>query len=150
MAGGSKTPKKPPWYVSGLAFECVNCGRCCAGPEEGYVWITDAEIAAIAEHLGIPADQVRIKYCRRVRKRWSLIEEPENNDCVFLAQQPDGSNACQIYPVRPMQCRTWPFWPANLASAHTWAEAQKRCMGINRGRLWFWEEIEAMHNATIE
>ena len=32
-----------PWYASGLAFECTQCGDCCSGPEEGYVWVTPEE-----------------------------------------------------------------------------------------------------------
>ena len=37
-------------------------------------------------------------------------------DCVFLKEDPErGRKTCSIYPVRPLQCRTWPFWPENLA-----------------------------------
>ena len=42
---------KIPWYVAGLAFECQQCGGCCSGPAEGFVWATDAEIAAVAGTL---------------------------------------------------------------------------------------------------
>jgi Fe-S-cluster containining protein len=47
-----------------------------------------------------------------------------------------------IYPVRPSQCRSWPFWPGNLNSAGAWNTAAQKCAGINRGRLHSCEEIQ--------
>ena len=40
---------RQPWYAGGLAFECTQCGQCCAGPNEGYVWVNDAEVARLDE-----------------------------------------------------------------------------------------------------
>ena len=75
---------KTPWYISGLAFECTGCGRCCAGPEEGYVWLTDKEVVAIAEFLNITETEMRDRYVRRVNERLSLREKKPSRDCVFL------------------------------------------------------------------
>jgi len=36
----------------------------------------------------------------------------------------------------------WPFWPSNLASAGAWNSTAQKCPGINRGRLYSYEEIE--------
>src|SRR5204863_9053608 len=36
----------------GLRFKCTMCGNCCTGPE-GYVLVTDEEIAALAKRLGM-------------------------------------------------------------------------------------------------
>ena len=140
---------KPRWYASGLTFECRQCGRCCAGPEEGYVWVTDRDIATIAAHLGITEKQMRRQYVRRVAGRTSLIEAP-NNDCIFLRPNDKGAKGCSIYSVRPTQCRTWPFWTSNLQSPDTWAIAQMRCRGMNRGPLHTCDQIEAQRNATRE
>ena len=139
---------KPPWYVSGLAFECQQCGRCCEGPEEGYVWVNEEEIAAIASQLGLTAGQMRSRYVREVSGGLSLIEQPISNDCIFLESNGEGGRGCSIYPVRPIQCRTWPFWPSNLSDSDAWGSAQKRCMGINRGRVYSRQEIETKRDAT--
>ncbi len=139
---------KAPWYISGLAFECTGCGQCCAGPEEGYVWVTQEEIAAIARHVGLSQAEIRRKYVRKVSGRFSLTERKNNRDCIFLSFQPDGGMRCRIYPVRPMQCRTWPFWPGNLKSQETWSMAASRCQGINRGTLHAYDRIEAQRKAT--
>ena len=121
------------WYEEGLAFECAHCGRCCSGPEEGYVWISPEEIAAAAAHLGTTVEQFTAAYTHLVSRRVSLIEQP-NRDCIFLVAAGDGERHCRIYSVRPTQCRTWPFWPQNLGGPSAWARAGERCPGINRGR----------------
>eukprot|EP00613_Pedinella_sp_CCMP2098_P066871 CAMPEP_0171980084 /NCGR_PEP_ID=MMETSP0993-20121228/259757_1 /TAXON_ID=483369 /ORGANISM="non described non described, Strain CCMP2098" /LENGTH=393 /DNA_ID=CAMNT_0012632261 /DNA_START=51 /DNA_END=1232 /DNA_ORIENTATION=- len=37
--------------------------------------------------------------------------------CVFL----DPLGKCSIYEVRPLQCRTYPFWPSLLEDAEAWS-----------------------------
>ena len=131
-----------PWYTDGLAFECTGCGGCCSGPNEGYVWVGPEEIRQAARFLNLPAAEFTRRYTRTVGGRVSLIEQ-SNADCVFLGP-PDsaGVRRCVIYSVRPVQCRTWPFWKANLTSPLAWNEAGGRCPGINRGALVPLERIE--------
>lgn len=141
---------KRRWYVAGLAFECIECGNCCAGPGEGYVWLNDREITAIAHSLGITPEEMRRTCVRKVGRRKSLIEQKPSHDCIFLDEAADGRRLCRVYEVRPTQCRTWPFWKSNIHSAETWAEAATRCPGINRGRLYSPEEIEALAERTSD
>ncbi len=143
--------KSPPWYLTGLAFECQECGRCCAGPAEGYVWVTDEEIARIAEHLGMNEETFRKQHVRKVGRRQSLKEVSATKDCCFLAPRSEtGAKGCSIYPVRPAQCRTWPFWPSNIDSPDSWAFAGTRCPGINRGKLFIAEEVARRARRTVE
>jgi len=144
--------QRRPWYAGGLAFECQQCGRCCSGPDEGYVWVVEEEIREIAAYLGISDSPMR-KYVRRVSGRYSLREQPGSRDCVFLdggGQADNGDRRCLIYPVRPAQCRTWPFWPSNLTCPEAWSAAGQRCIGINRGSLVDYNEIEARRLGTSE
>ncbi len=142
----------PAWYVSGLAFACQHCGRCCAGPEEGYVWVTPEEIPAIAAHLKMDEETFRKKYVRRVGRRFTIVEVKGTNDCIFLSPPADiggtMTRGCTIYSVRPRQCRTWPFWTSNLRDPDSWAWAGSRCRGINRGKRFSVEEIEARANES--
>jgi uncharacterized protein len=131
------------WYVAGLHFQCAQCGGCCAGPNEGYIWVTAQEIAAIAEFLKLPIKDVRNRFMRNEGRRTTIIEEPKTKDCIFL-QTAGGQRGCSIYTVRPNQCRTWPFWPGNLSSPEAWNRAAQRCPGINRGRLYDHDEIERL------
>ena len=139
---------KIPWYVGGLAFECLSCGRCCAGPDEGYVWMTPAGIDALAEHLKLSAEETKSRYVRRVGRHTSLREDATSKDCVFLSQDADGCGRCLVYPVRPVQCRTWPFWPGNLRTPDSWSQAADRCPGVNRGPMHDCDEIQRKRNQT--
>jgi Fe-S-cluster containining protein len=137
----SAIKNKTPWYAAGLHFDCNQCGECCSGPGEGYIWVAKPEIEFIAEHLKMTVEQLRQKYMRRVGLRTTIIEEPTSRDCIFLTE-PAGQRGCAIYRVRPSQCRSWPFWPENLKSPSAWNQAAQKCPGINRGRLYSFEEIE--------
>jgi hypothetical protein len=132
---------KTKWYVAGLHFECQECGGCCSGPGEGYIWVARPEIELIAKHLCITPGELRCKYLRRVGLRTTIIEDDLTRDCIFL-RTIDGVKRCAIYPVRPGQCRSWPFWPENLVSPDEWNRAAIRCPGVNFGRHYNCEEIE--------
>jgi uncharacterized protein len=130
----------PPktWYADGLRFECQSCGDCCRNHGEYcYVFLTGRDVVAIAEHLGISQDQLIEKHCERVGDELSL--RTDLPDCPFLK---DGE--CVVYPVRPKQCETWPFWTDNLTS-YTWRGPVSRCCpGIGRGRRYSKDEIETI------
>ncbi len=112
------------WYKKGLRFTCTGCGACCS-KEPGYVWVSPAEIEQISAHLNISQEEFLKRYTRTVFGRVSL-KERVNFDCVFLKE-----NRCQIYPVRPRQCRTFPWWKDNLESPAAWKETAQRCEGID-------------------
>ncbi|HOQ05012.1 MAG TPA: YkgJ family cysteine cluster protein [Anaerohalosphaeraceae bacterium] len=135
------------WYAKGLFFACVGCGWCCAGPQEGYIWLTRKELQRAADYLKIPSEVFREKYVRRVGFRLSLIEHPRTKDCIFLTDFGGGRRGCAIYPVRPLQCRTWPFWNENLRTPQAWEATGQKCPGINQGTFWSLEQIESQRTA---
>ena len=132
---------KTPWYAGGLHFECMQCGRCCSGPSEGYIWATSAEVKLIANFLKITPEQLRQKYLKRIGLRTTIIEQAGTRDCIFL-QAVNEKKRCIIYPVRPTQCRAWPFWPDNLATPGAWNNAARKCPGMNRGEHYSFEQIQ--------
>ncbi len=127
-----------PWYTDGLRFECSQCGDCCTGAP-GFVWVSQAEIDAIAEEVGMASEQFEDTYVRKIGARRSLREFP-NGDCVFFDTENKG---CQIYGARPIQCRTWPFWDSNLKSEKAWKETCEECPGSGNGKVYSLEEIES-------
>jgi len=130
------------WYRGGLRFTCTECGNCCTGAP-GYVWVTREEIRRIAEFLGRDDDWLPPEILRRVGLKYSLTEK-NSGDCVFLQTDADGKRRCSIYTVRPLQCRTWPFWNVNLKSASAWACAAENCPGMNNGRKYEYVQIETI------
>lgn len=116
-------PGERPWYRDGLGFACTGCGRCCTGAS-GYVWVSLEEIGRLADHFGLDLDDFGRRYLRRVDSRYALINGP-GGDCVFLR-----GKSCAVYDERPAQCRAFPWWPVNLASAECWQRAAQGCEGI--------------------
>ncbi len=134
MPRSDQSVRSAPWYAQGLRFRCTQCGNCCTGPT-GFVWFDMDELTAMAEHVGLPATTFLRRHARKIDGRWSLNERQVNGqyDCVFLQRDDEGKALCTIYPVRPAQCRTWPFWPENLETADDWFDAAKTCPGIRTG-----------------
>ena len=119
-----------PWYKDGLRFSCTQCGDCCTG-EPGYVWFSEDEARTISAFLGIGIGEFHITHTKLVAGRRSL-REFANGDCTFF----DGATRrCKIYPVRPAQCQTWPFWNSNIESEASWKEVVAVCPGAGRGEL---------------
>lgn len=130
------------WYKDGLKFECRQCGRCCGGAP-GYVWVTDEEIVAIATELKYARAEFESKFVYSVGKRKSL-KEMGNYDCILFNSE---TQKCRLYGVRPMQCRTWPFWNQNIDLPNSWKKTAKFCPGCNRGPIHTLEEIEEQRKA---
>jgi uncharacterized protein len=124
-----------PWYSRGLQFECQACGQCCGG-EPGYIWMTPEEIRRAAKAMGMHVLDFCSMYVSEYDRGFSL-REMANGDCSMLD---DGK--CRIYQARPLQCRTWPWWPSNLSSRRAWQYLQRRCPGVGKGRMWRRAEIQ--------
>ena len=126
------------WYKEGLHFKCTECGKCCTGAP-GYVWVTREEIASMAAYLKVSIDDFVRKYIRQKDHRYALIEmRSRNYDCVFLHD-----NRCSIYPVRPKQCCTFPWWKENLNTPESWKMAAEKCPGVREDApLFSYEEIQ--------
>ncbi len=122
------------WFAHGLRFTCGQCGNCCSGPP-GYVWFTPEEARAIAGHLKISEQEFLDRFTHAVGDRLSLTEVRTRHgyDCVFLRRDAQGRALCSVYPVRPRQCRTWPFWPENLATRSDFERLARRCAGVEAG-----------------
>lgn len=140
-----------PWYADGLKFTCTACGDCCTGGH-GFVWLSDEEIGRMASHLKLSRAMFLKRHCRTVDGKISLSERRNKKgeyDCIFLKPHPDNPAArgCSIYPVRPTQCRTFPFWPENLTSEGVWEKVAQGCPGMNRGKAYSRKRIEALRDA---
>ncbi|MBN2713976.1 MAG: YkgJ family cysteine cluster protein [Planctomycetes bacterium] len=119
--------KDAPWYKDGLPFDCQGCGRCCRGPG-GYVWITEEEARDIAGVLDISFEAFAKTYLRQVGMHLALVDAP-NGDCIFL----DEKGRCKVYENRPIQCKTFPWWPEVVADEESWEQEKENCPGIGKG-----------------
>lgn len=113
------------FFDEGIRFECRQCGTCCTG-EPGVVYVDEGEITRIADYMGIPRD-VFVERCLYLLKESYSIRETDDGRCIFF------ENGCAIYPVRPLQCSTFPFWFQNMRSLDSWKSVVLRCPGIGKG-----------------
>ncbi len=117
------------WYKNGLRFECQRCGYCCTF-EGGSVWVDIEEIKKIAEYLKLDINDFGAKYLRKIKDKYSLIEKP-NHECIMYE-----NGRCKIYAVRPLQCKTFPFWPEILKDKDFWDAMAENCKGIGKGPIY--------------
>jgi Fe-S-cluster containining protein len=119
------TEAQPP----NLRFACTGCGKCCTGGGSYVVEVNRREQRRIQRHLRVSRPWFRRKYLFRFDAETESLKMPGGR-CVFL----DGDNRCRIYKVRPLQCRTYPWWP-ELMNRRAWRLEARRCEGINRGAV---------------
>jgi len=126
------------WYKDGIQFECQGSGGCCVSHGEyGFVYVTGDDRKKMAKLRGISTAEFTRTYCSKVDGVFRL-KDGADQACVFLEKK-----RCTMYEARPMQCRTWPFWPETM-SAKSWAKDVKAfCPGVGKGRVWSKEEIDS-------
>lgn len=129
----SPVSTRPYFFDSGLRFACRQCGTCCTGAP-GSIRVSAAEIDRIAGYLDIPRQQLQRDFVVPSQTGPSIGEHADGR-CLFYTQ------GCRIYPVRPGQCRGYPFWFNILRAENHWVREAQRCPGIGQGRLFTRDEI---------
>lgn len=114
--------------TQGLRFACQSgCTECCR--RQGFVYLTEADLARAAKFLGMRPSAFERKYVYRTRNLRRL-RVPRVARCHFLK---DGG--CSIHPAKPTQCRAFPFWPELVDSPRAWRKTAGYCPGIGKGPL---------------
>jgi Fe-S-cluster containining protein len=116
----------PKFFAEGLQFSCTSCGNCCRIPG-GKVTINPSEITNLAACLKLEPTEFINQICTVKGERVQLNEQPDGA-CIFLRD-----DQCTVYEARPLQCRTFPFWPENLKSIYRWKQLNSNCPGIDSG-----------------
>ena len=111
-----------------LRFQCQpGCTKCC--DKEGWVYVVDSDIARIAEYLHMTPEAFEKKHVYRTKYR-ARLRIPRRANCYFLK---DGG--CSIHQVKPLQCRTFPYWPELISDRVEWNRTGCWCPGIGQGPL---------------
>ncbi len=129
------------FFDPGIRFECQQCGACCGG-EPGTIYLSRTEVFEIAGYLNMAAAEWVGRFCYPYKDSYSLDEDAQGRCCLF-------DNGCTVYPVRPMQCRTFPFWFSNLRSIERWRKVEQACPGIGMGRHYDRDQILAIVRSTL-
>ena len=117
-----------------LKFSCAGCGACCHGRKDAYILRKENEAKKIRAFLKLSSAWFRRRYLVRLDNMQSQntlgIRIDNNGKCVFL----DDKKKCRICSVRPVQCKTYPFWPELVQTRNAWMTESERCEGIGRGQ----------------
>ncbi|WP_043923414.1 YkgJ family cysteine cluster protein [Leadbettera azotonutricia] len=132
MQNSKKTGDSAPFYAKGLKFSCTKCSDCCRH-EPGFVFLTENDFNVLSKALLMGYTQFMETCCRWVpspdgTERLSLRER-SNLDCVLWRE------GCLVYEARPLQCRSFPFWPSVLRSKTAWKATAMGCPGMGHGEL---------------
>ncbi len=122
-------------------FECQpGCTNCCQQP--GEVYLTAEDVPRIARHLKLTWKKFLRRYGEAVDGELRLTTPPDK-PCHFLLE-----GGCAIHEVKPLQCRTFPFWPEHVRNKRAWKLAGRNCPGIGVGPLVPKAEVRAEAQAT--
>jgi Fe-S-cluster containining protein len=98
--------------------------------DDHYVFMDKPEAERIRRFLQLSQGWFRRHYLKRLEDGDLVVAAGSDGRCIFL----DADGQCRVYSVRPLQCRTYPFWPEIVASAAAWRREARRCEGINQGQ----------------
>ena len=128
------------FYKDGLRFSCNQCSDCCR-KTEGAVFLEQKDIESLSRFCEVTPEQFILIYCRWLEndagESFLTLRETSNLDCIFWE-----NGGCKVYPHRPIQCSTYPFWSSVLKDKESWEKEKSRCPGINEGELHDKKEIE--------
>ncbi len=128
----------PPFFAGGLRFQCQGSSHCCRAQKvETFVFLEITDRRRLAAFLGLSTAAFTRAYCGKTDDAFHLRHPMR--DCEFLQ---DGR--CRIYDARPVQCRTWPFWPENMDERVWREEIAPFCAGVGKGRRYSRAEIDAL------
>ncbi|MHA1109750.1 MAG: YkgJ family cysteine cluster protein [Promethearchaeota archaeon] len=135
-----------PDVKDGFSFYCQQCGRCCSGTGEGFVFLYDKELPKIAKRLRISIQECVTKYVDIINSEYKVVDknlnptknkiflhslvlrqDEKDGSCVFLDNK---TNLCEIYGSRPYQCKSWPMWYPLMTQRKELNEAKKKCPGF--------------------
>jgi Fe-S-cluster containining protein len=114
--------------MTGIRFECqAGCTNCCQ--QKGFVYLTEADLLRIAKFVGMRVADFERRYVYRTKNQLRL-RSPRHTQCHFLRE-----GGCSIHPVKPTQCRIFPFWPELVDDKKEWRKTAAWCPGIGQGEL---------------
>ena len=110
-------------------FECQSgCVNCCVRP--GDVFLTEEDHGRIAAHLGLSASEFSERYCVPEDDQGLRLSNPGEAACHFLE-----ANGCRIHDIKPLQCRTFPFWLETVSTRKAWKGLSGYCPGVGVGQI---------------
>jgi len=121
-------------------FECQKTGHCCRF--EGYVYVSEEEMASMAKSLGQPLAFFKAQYVIQDGPYFLISKPGYRKDCFLNCQ-----NECQVYLARPQQCRTYPNWDNLWTSKASVLQEVQFCSGLKKAFVILSENLKKIHKS---
>lgn len=117
-------------YPDSVSFSCTMCGICCGDTNEKkrHILMLSEEVQQISERIG----KNSLNFANVNKKQPPYLYEmrkDENGTCIFLRE-----NKCDIYSIRPLICRFYPFELIDLPDKKYEFLFTNECLGISKGK----------------
>lgn len=153
--------------ITGIKFECTQCGACCR-QNELLVTLTARDAYSLASALGLSAENLLRAVDFYVLKKddkspegllhipqvktekgpaYLALRKLEDGSCIFLKD-----DLCMIHIVRPSVCRSFPFVFRRKSGELTWGlSAMKEiCPGLGTGKEHTEAELNELGRMVLE
>ncbi|MEM1718123.1 MAG: YkgJ family cysteine cluster protein [Thermosphaera sp.] len=130
------------------SFECQKCGACCS---KYTVCVTDADVKRIINFYGfsphsflegvhVPSSVAHTyrgipRFIGDRGKELVLALKEKSGRCIF------NRGECEVYPVRPMNCRAFPFLWLGGRRFKLNPDALLICDGVGRGKKFEFDKL---------
>ena len=112
--------------IEDIGFSCLMCGKCCRREfGDNRVLLMPQEIQVISDHTMLDVHEIAtpatsdgsesdlIDINGKIHTFGWMLARKNNDDCNFI-ENAETSNKCTIHDVRPMLCRTYPFYMQDM------------------------------------
>ena len=116
-------------YPESVSFSCTMCGLCCGDTNEKkrHILMLSEEVNLISERIG--KNSFNFSNINKNQPPYLYeMKKDEKGACIFLS-----GNKCDIYSVRPLICRFYPFELIDLSDGKYEFLFTNECPGIAKG-----------------
>jgi hypothetical protein len=119
-------------YPVAVRFQCTKCGACCGNAQERirHILLLGTEAEQIAAATSQPISAFAVKVEGKAPYSYEVKKTAEDGKCVFLE-----NNHCNIYALRPLICRFYPFELKIAANQKHEFLYTEECPGIGKGKI---------------
>lgn len=98
-------------FVKHVSFKCIRCGTFCC--HLGSPEFNDDDWKVLQKKFGNDLQDYIEKREIKTRQEEYLLpygfKSVNGSECIFLKRDKKGKSGCEIYNIRPLLCRTFPF-----------------------------------------
>ena len=134
-------------YPHSVCFRCTRCALCCGDTvsRTRRILLLTEDARAISETVLRPVEDFATATKGREPYVYEMKKTRGEGKCIFL----EGTD-CNIYAVRPLVCRFYPFELATLQNGKPSFFCTGECPGIGKGKRLEREHFETLFKQAYD